>query len=159
VKPANVLLDAQGQVLVTDFGTLLPAEKDASRGLTGTYRYMAPERFEGVCDAKSDVYALGATLYELLVTTPAFDDDQPETLVNRILRRDLIAPKLMRPDVPADLDAIVMKAMARDPAERYGSAAEMSLDLLNYLNGRAVAARSQRSSGWKPKWRFLRRLF
>jgi serine/threonine-protein kinase len=159
VKPANVLLDAQGQVLVTDFGTLLPAEKDSPRGLTGTYRYMAPERFEGVCDAKSDVYALGATLYELLVTTPAFDGDQPETLVNRIRRRDLIAPKLMRPDVPADLDAIVMKAMARDPAERYGSAAEMSMDLLNYLNGRAVAARTQRSTGWKPKWRFLRRFF
>ena len=154
VKPANVLLDAQGQVLVTDFGTLLPAETNASRGLTGTYRYMAPERFDGVCDAKSDVYALGATLYELLTTTPAFEGDHPDVLVSQIRRHDLIAPKLIRPDVPADLDAIVMKAMSRDPSERYASAGEMSTDLLNYLNGQQVAARSPRTVGWKLKWPF-----
>lgn len=154
IKPANVLLDAQGQVLVTDFGTLLPAERDTPRSLTGTYRYMAPERFEGVCDARSDVYALGATLYELLVTTPAFEGDQPETLINRIRRRDLIAPKLMRPDVPADLDAIVMKAMARDPAERYRTAGEMAMDLQNYLDGQEVEARTRRTVGWRQKWPF-----
>jgi serine/threonine-protein kinase len=157
VKPANVLLDAHGQVLVTDFGTLLEADADSPRSLTGTYRYMAPERFDGVCDVQSDVYALVATLYELLVTTPAFEGENPDSLINRIRRHDLIAPKLVRPDVPADLDAIVSKAMARDPAKRYRTAGEMSADLLNYLNGRPVMASARRRVGWKNVWPFRRR--
>ncbi|MBA3313101.1 MAG: serine/threonine protein kinase [Planctomycetaceae bacterium] len=148
VKPANVLLDAQGQALVTDFGASPPTDADNRRTLTGTYRYMAPERFDGVCDARSDVYSLGATLYELLVSSPAFDSPQHDQLVARIRRHDLIAPKLVRPDIPPDLDAIVSKAMARDPTDRYRSAGELSADLLNYLNGRKVAARPRSKFTW-----------
>ncbi len=157
VKPANVLLDAHGQVLVTDFGALPQGDADSPRSLTGTYRYMAPERFDGVCDVRSDVYALGATLYELLVTSPAFEGDHPEGLIDGIRRHDLIAPKLMRPDVPADLDAIVWKAMARDASDRYRTAGEMSMDLLNYLNGRPVMASARRRVGWTKVWPFRRR--
>jgi eukaryotic-like serine/threonine-protein kinase len=152
-----VLLDARRQVLVTDFGALLEGDGDSPRTLTGTYRYMAPERFDGVCDVRSDVYALGATLYELLVTSPAFEGENPDSLINRIRRHDLISPKLVRPDVPAELDAVVSKAMARDPAERYRTAGEMSADLLNYLNGRPVMARVRRSVGWTKIWPFRRR--
>jgi len=157
VKPANVLLDAHGQVLVTDFGTLLAGDADSPRSLTGTYRYMAPERFDGVCDVRSDVYALGATLYEMLVTTPAFEGENPDALIDRIRRHDLIAPKLMRPDVPAELDAIVSRAMARNPSDRYRTAGEMSADLLNYLNGRPLTARARRRADWMNVWPFRRR--
>jgi serine/threonine-protein kinase len=144
VKPANVLLDAAGQALVTDFG---PAERPAAAAgpLAGTYRYMAPERFEGVCDERGDVYALGATLYELVTLTPIHEGNAREALTQSILRHDPIAPRLLRPEIPASLDAVIVKATARAPTARYPSAAAFAADLRNILNGRRVDAASGES--------------
>ncbi|HEX6987757.1 MAG TPA: serine/threonine-protein kinase, partial [Planctomycetaceae bacterium] len=156
IKPANVLLDADGQVMVADFGPP-PRPEPGGRGrITGTYRYMAPERYDGVCDERSDVYALGATLYELVALMPAFDAEGQDSLVRSILRHELVPPRLVRPDVPPDLDAVIVKAMSRDPAARYASAGELTADLLNFLRGRPIAA--QASEGLAARWRrFVRR--
>jgi eukaryotic-like serine/threonine-protein kinase len=151
VKPANVLLDREGQGLVADFGPKPRPEPGARGRLTGTYRYMAPERFDGVCDERSDVYSLGATLYELLALTPAYEAEGQDSLVRSVLRHELIAPRLVRPGVPPELDAVVLKAMAHDPGRRYRSAAELADDLLNFLHGRRVTARE--SGGLLARWK------
>lgn len=140
VKPANVLLDAGRRALVTDFGPAEHALPDERVRLAGTYRYMAPERFEGTCDERGDVYSLGVTLYELVTLTPAFEGDGRQSIVSSILRHQVIAPRLMRPDVPADLSAIIVKAMAREPAARYVNAEALAADLRNFLRGRPTEA-------------------
>jgi len=148
VKPANVLLDAAGRALVTDFGPAERSVPDARNRLVGTYRYMAPERLDGVVEARGDVYSLGVTLYELVALTPAFEGDDRESLTTAILRHQVVRPRLVRPDVPADLDAIVMRSMSRDPADRYGSARELAVDLDHFLQGRPIGERPRKKAGW-----------
>jgi WD40 repeat protein len=166
VKPSNLLLDAGGTVWVADFGLAKAVAPDAADGpdphsltetgdLVGTLRYMAPERFRGECDARSDVYALGATLYELLALRPAFDDPDRLRLVARIARGDPPPLRRLNPRVPRDLDTVVRKAMARRPADRYPSAAALADDLGRFLAGRPVAAR--RASAAELAWRWARR--
>src|SRR5262249_43055492 len=113
VKPSNLLLDADVRVWVTDFGL---AKTDAE-GLTqtgdivGTVRYMAPERCRGQADARSDVYALGLTLYELLTLRPAFAAADRLTLIDQIARLEPARPRTRDPRIPRDLETIVMKAI------------------------------------------------
>ena len=88
IKPSNLLLDAQGEVWVTDFGLAKDQDSDEltrTGDIVGTLRYMAPERFDGWSDPRSDVYALGATLYELLTLRPAFDESDRVKLIDRVL--------------------------------------------------------------------------
>jgi serine/threonine protein kinase len=146
IKPANVLLDAGGRALVTDFGPAEQALPDERVRLAGTYRYMAPERFDGTCDALGDVYSLGVTLYELVTLTPAFEGEGRDSLVNNILRHHVVGPRLVRPDIPEPLAAVVAKAMAREPAARYASAEALAADLQNFLRGRRLDA-SPRGGG------------
>jgi eukaryotic-like serine/threonine-protein kinase len=148
VKPSNLLLDARGAVWVADFGLAKavgtgadPPGLTETGDLVGTLRYLAPERFRGECDARSDVYALGATLYELLALRPAFDDPDRLRLMEQIARGDPVPLRRLNPRVPRDLDTIVRRAAARRPADRYPTAADLAADLARFLDGRPVRAR------------------
>src|SRR5207253_1279838 len=135
IKPANLLLDTQGTVWVTDFGL---AKAEGAEALTetgdvvGTLRYLAPERFRGVSDARSDVYSLGLTLYELLALRPPFDDRDRVQLIQRVLHEEPPPPRRLDPRVPRDLETVVLKAGAKEPRQRYASAAALAEDLRRF---------------------------
>src|SRR5262249_9402242 len=122
IKPSNLLLDEQGNVWVTDFGL---AKADDGDNLThtgdivGTLRYMAPERFNGQGALRSDAYSLGLTLYELLTLRPAFDEADRNQMVKEVMHGEPAPPRKVNPSVPRDLETVVLKAIARDPAHRY----------------------------------------
>jgi serine/threonine protein kinase len=158
IKPANLLLDLRGTLWVTDFGLAKAADADDlthSGDVVGTLRYLAPERFEGRADERSDVYALGLTLYELLTLRPAFVADNRAKLVEQVLAASPPRPRSVNPSVPRDLETVVLKATARDPAARYASAGELAEDLRRYLEDRPIRAR--RASGTEQAWRWCRR--
>jgi WD40 repeat protein len=158
IKPSNLLLDTQGVAWVTDFG-LVKDEGDidlTSPGdLVGTLRYMAPERFGGEGDARADVYSLGVTLYELLTLRPAFPGAGRADLIDRVRQEEPPRPRQLDPRVPRDLETVVLKAMAKEPARRYPAAAEMAEDLRRFLADRPVRAR--RSTAAERAWRWCRR--
>jgi serine/threonine protein kinase/WD40 repeat protein len=159
IKPSNLLLDAHGVVWITDFGlakTIDDAENLTHTGdIVGTMRYMAPERFQGKADVRSDVYALGLTLYELLTLRPAFGASERDQLMAQVLRDEPPRPRKLDPRVPRDLETIVLKAAARDPALRYQTPAELAEDLQRFLDDRPIRAR--RLSPVLRGWRWCRR--
>lgn len=158
IKPGNLILDPQGTVWVTDFGlaTLLESEERNDRAeVVGTLRFMAPEHLNGKQDARSDLYSLGVTLYELLTLRPAFSEQSKAKLINKIMKGDVVPATTLRPGIPPDLAAIVHKAMAGESAQRYSSAADLADDLRRFLDGRPVAARPIGISG--RLWRWTRR--
>ncbi|TQF06072.1 serine/threonine protein kinase [Kitasatospora acidiphila] len=136
LKPANLMLTAGGEVKVLDFGIARYMEgTNQSSQVMGTLAYMAPERFDGAPgDARSDLYALGCVLHEFLTGAPPFQETGPLAMMNAHLRRTPVAPSALRPDVPAALDALVMRLLAKDPAARPSSTYEVQAVL------RAVAA-------------------
>jgi WD40 repeat protein/serine/threonine protein kinase len=158
IKPSNLLLDETGNVWVTDFGL---AKADDSDNLThtgdviGTLRYMAPERFNGQGDLRSDVYSLGLTLYELLALQPAFDEADRNKLFKQVMHDEPVRPRKLNPAVPRDLETVVLKAIARDPAHRYQTPADMAEDLKRFVDDRPVRAR--RISNAERLWRWCRR--
>jgi eukaryotic-like serine/threonine-protein kinase len=144
VKPSNLLLDNRGNVWVADFGLAKTAEADDlthTGDIVGTIRYMAPERFSGHCDARSDVYGLGLTLYELVALRPAYAASDRNTLIDRVLHEEPERLKKHAPGVPRDLETIIAKAMTRDPAGRYATAAALADDLRRYVEDRPIRAR------------------
>jgi hypothetical protein len=152
IKPGNLLVDAHGQVWVTDFGL---AQFQADAGLThtgdllGTLRYMSPEQAGGqrvLLDHRTDVYSLGATLYELLTLRPPFDGTDRQTLLHQILNDEPRPLRAAAKSVPAELETIVLKALAKAPAERYATAREMADDLQRFLDNKPIRAR-------RPSWR------
>ncbi|QDV33163.1 tetratricopeptide repeat protein [Tautonia plasticadhaerens] len=158
IKPSNLLLDIRGAIWVTDFGLAKSAGQDDlthTGDLVGTLRYMAPERLHGQADHRSDLYALGLTLYELLTLRPAFGESDRGRLVDSITRTD--PPRLTRvdPTIRRDLATIVHKAMAKQPADRYQTAAELAADLERYLEDRPIKARPLSIAG--VAWRWCRR--
>jgi tetratricopeptide (TPR) repeat protein len=158
IKPANLIVDALGIVWVADFGLAKLAEyNEVTRtgDVIGTLQYLAPEGLRSQFDARSDVYALGLTLYELLTLRPAFSEASPAALMRRIAEGVLPSPSRINPHIPRDLETIVMKATARDPASRYAGAGELAEDLENFLHDRPVMAR--RSSTAERLWRWCRR--
>jgi WD40 repeat protein/serine/threonine protein kinase/Flp pilus assembly protein TadD len=158
VKPSNLLLDGQGNVWVTDFGLAKVAEDEAlttTGDVLGTVRYMAPERFRGHSDARSDVYSLGLTLYELLTRRPAFTAPDRTQLIHRVMHDTPARPREVNRAIPRDLETVVLKAIDRDPAGRYPSAAEMAADLRRFLEDRPIRAR--RASAREQLWRWCRR--
>jgi eukaryotic-like serine/threonine-protein kinase len=143
IKPSNLLLDAAGVVWITDFG-LAKTEGDClteTGALLGTFLYMSPERFRGQCDARADVYALGLTLYELLLLRPAFDCSDRAQLVRVVQEEEPPRPRSVDPRVPRDLETIVVKATAKEPARRYRTAEEMGEDLRRFIDGEPIRAR------------------
>ncbi|TWU05009.1 serine/threonine protein kinase [Stieleria varia] len=148
IKPANLILDTSGKCWITDFG--LAKLFDYSRSLSrtgdaiGTPRYMAPEQLRGVCDARSDVYALGITLYELAAGRKVWED---QSNVSLICNRDSMSLRdiaEIRPDLPAELCKIIMKACSFSPSDRYQSANEMSVVLDRLLAGASKGDRRRR---------------
>lgn len=157
IKPSNLLLDGCGIVWLTDFGLAKEEGDDLTRtgDVVGTLRYMAPERLNGVSEARSDVYGLGVTLYELLTLRPAFAETDRAGLIQRITRQEPVAPRKLDPHVPRDLETIVLKAIAKEPDRRYAIAADMEEDLRRFLMDRPIRAR--RSSQLERTWRWCRR--
>src|SRR5262249_33976888 len=123
--------------------------------IVGTLRYLAPERFSGQGDLRSDVYALGLTLYEMLALRPAFDEVGRNQLVKQVLHDEPVRPRKLNRSVPRDLETVVLKAIARDPAHRYQSPAELAEDLKRFVEDRPVKAR--RISAAEQLWRCCRR--
>jgi len=147
IKPSNLLIDLGGKLWVADFG-LARIQGDSqltqTGDLIGTLRYMSPEQAlgrRGLIDERVDVYALGATLYELLTLRPAFAGDDRAELIDRIAHQESVAPRRINPTIPADLETIVLKAMAKELANRYATAQDLANDLEQYLSGEPIKAR------------------
>jgi len=158
IKPGNLLLDEQGYVWITDFGLAkLTDQEDLTHpgDVVGTLRYMAPEQLEGTVDARSDVYSLGLTLYELLTLRPAFNETSRHRLLRQVSREQPPRPRTVNPSIPRDLETIVLKAVAREPAHRYQTAGELADDLQRFVEDRAIRAR--RASAVEHAWRWCRR--
>jgi serine/threonine protein kinase len=158
IKPSNLLLDRSGNVWVADFGLAKAIGADDLTGtgdIVGTVRYMAPERFSGLGDARADIYSLGLTLYELLALRPAFPENDRAGLIRQVTQEQPTRLRKLDRSIPTDLETIVHKAMAREPAQRYATAAAMAEDLKRFLDGRPIRAR--RISPAERAWRWCKR--
>ena len=146
IKPANVMLTRNGQVKVMDFG-IARAMGDSGMTMTqtsaviGTAQYLSPEQAKGEqVDARSDLYSTGCLLYELLTVRPPFVGDSPVAVAYQHVREEPQAPSVFDPELTPEMDAIVLKALVKDPNYRYQSADEMRLDIEACLDGQPVAA-------------------
>jgi serine/threonine protein kinase/WD40 repeat protein len=158
IKPANLLLDLQGSIWVTDFGLAKAhgCEELTSPGdIVGTIGYMAPERFRGEADPRCDIYSLGVTLYEMLTLEPAFAASDRVELVNKILHVEPARPRTLDQEIPRDLETIVLKAIAKNPSNRFSSATELSRELGRFLEGRPLQSRPLSLA--ERLWRWSRR--
>lgn len=183
IKPGNLLLDAEGRVWVTDFGlsqpvdpselVQQPSEKDgrilsplqrrveqknrsslaSSTSVGGTLRYMAPERFLGKQSVASDLYSLGATLYELCLQSPPFDHENRDALVAQILEQRPVAPRTICQEIPRGLETIILNCLEKHPADRYPSADALLADILRFSRGQSISSTRRMSFGG-----FFRRL-
>ncbi|MCL4204332.1 MAG: protein kinase [Pirellulaceae bacterium] len=157
IKPSNLILDTSGTVWVTDFGLAKQEGDDFTHtgDVVGTLRYMAPERLQGRGDARSDLYSLGLTLYELITLRPALDSSDRAGLIRQIESDNPPPLRQLAPQVPRDLETIVLKTIEKSPAHRYRSAAELAEDLRLFLADRPILAR--RSLWAERVWRWCRR--
>ncbi|MEX2141999.1 MAG: protein kinase [Pirellulales bacterium] len=165
IKPSNLLVDGEGKVRITDFG-LAQVETDAtltlSGDLLGTLRYMSPEQILGSragVDHRTDIYSLGVTLYELLAREPPFKGNDRKNLLRQILEEEPRPLRRIDRAIPADLETVVHKAMAREPAFRYATAREFAADLRRFLEHKPVLARRpnlwERTAKWTRRHRGL----
>jgi WD40 repeat protein len=157
IKPANLLLDVHGNVWITDFGLAKSADQEnltATGDVVGTLRYMAPEVFSGQHHARSEVCALGLTLYELLALRPAYDETNRHQLICQVTSAEPARLDRLNPAIPRDLVTIIHKAVDREPARRYQTAAELGEDLQRFLRDEPVRAR--RISAWERLVRWAR---
>lgn len=157
IKPSNLLLDENNDVWVSDFGLAKTEDDNLTNtgDIIGTLRYMAPERFRGDCDARSDTYGLGVTLYEMLTLRPAFDQVDRIQLIRQVTNDDPPRARLIEPRVPRDLETIVAKAISREADHRYQTARELADDLRRFLEDKPVLA--ARITLRDRMWRWCRR--
>jgi hypothetical protein len=144
VKPANLLLDARGSAWVSDFGLAKvtdAADLTDTGDILGTLAYMAPEQLAGQADHRADVYGLGVTLYELATLRPAFRDEVRIRLIDKVRSAEPAAPRAVDPQIPRDLETVILKAMAKELGRRYQSAAELADDLERAARGEPTAVR------------------
>jgi eukaryotic-like serine/threonine-protein kinase len=146
IKPANVMLTPNGGVKVMDFG-IARAVADTSATMTqtaaviGTAQYLSPEQARGeTVDARSDLYSAGCVLYELLLGRPPFIGDSPVSVAYQHVREAPTPPSQLDPEITPEIDAVVLKALAKDPADRYQSATEMKADITRLLSGQQTTA-------------------
>jgi serine/threonine protein kinase/Flp pilus assembly protein TadD len=154
IKPSNLLLDTQGRVWVTDFGLAKAADQDNLThpgDIVGTLRYLAPERFSGRADSRSDIYSLGLTLYEMLTLQPAFDEADRNKLLRQVAHAEPTPPRTLNASIPRDLETIVLKAIARDPGQRYATAVDLVEDLKRFVEDKPIQARpvTRRERFWR----------
>jgi eukaryotic-like serine/threonine-protein kinase len=152
VKPGNILITPEGDVKVTDFGIARAINTEESLTQTGavmgTAAYFSPEQAEGKgVDARSDIYSLGVVLYEMAVGRPPFTGDSPVAVASKHVRDQPVLPRVANPAVPAAFEAVVMKALSKNPADRYASAEELRADLLRFADGRPVEAVDPAATG------------
>jgi serine/threonine protein kinase/uncharacterized protein HemY len=163
IKPANLLVDAHGQLWITDLGL---AYCQGNPGLTmtgdvvGTLRYMSPEQTlakRGQVDHRTDIYSLGVTLYELLTLEAAFAGHDRQELLQQIALEEPRLPRRLNKAIPVELETIVLKAMAKDPSERYPTAQELADDLKRFLEDKPIRARRptllERATKWSRRHR------
>jgi tetratricopeptide (TPR) repeat protein len=163
VKPGNLLLDNDGHLWVADFGlarSRARPEITLTGDLLGTLRYMSPEQAQGpraTVDGRSDVYSLGATMFELLTLRPLREGEDRAALLRAIDVADELSPLRFEPGVPRDLETIALKCLAREPESRYATAADLADDLRRFLENRPIlAARPslrQRAAKWCARYR------
>jgi len=163
VKPSNLLLEASGKLWITDFG-LARFQRDASLtrsgDLIGTMRYMSPEQAAGrseLVDHRTDIYSLGVTLYELACLQAAFPEERGPALLKQIDSATPPRPRQLRPDMPADLETVILKAMARERDDRYATAQQLADDLRCVLEGQATKAKPPTAIDRLSRWARRRR--
>jgi len=147
LKPANILVDLDGRPYVSDFGLAKRIEEDGSSthpgALVGSPSYMAPEQAapgKGSVTTVSDVYSLGAILYELLTGQPPFRGETLVRTLEKVIHNEPPRPSQINPEVPGDLETICLKCLQKEPRSRYQSAAELAADLRRYLSGEVIHA-------------------
>src|SRR5437762_1338263 len=149
IKPHNVLVDAEGRLKVTDFGIARAGTSQMTEAgsIVGTAQYLSPEQARGsAVDQRSDVYSLGIVLYELLTGEVPFSGDTPVEIAMKHLSQTPEPPSALRPEIPHDLDMVVMRALAKDPEDRYQSAEEMDADLARVARGAGVSPETEESA-------------
>src|SRR5438067_2281479 len=149
IKPHNVLVDAEGRLKVTDFGIARAggSQMTEAGSIIGTAQYLSPEQAKGApVDQTSDLYSVGVVLYELLTGVVPFTGDTPVEIAMKHLSATPEAPSAKRADVPRDLDFIVLRALAKDPGDRYQSAEEMDADLARVARGAAVSPATEEAA-------------
>jgi eukaryotic-like serine/threonine-protein kinase len=155
IKPANLLLDRNDHVWVTDFGLAKALEAEGlthSGDILGTLQYMAPEQFAGGYDARSEVYALGVTLYELLACRQAFTGKGKSEVMEQVRGQRFERLQRLCPEAPRDLVVVIEKAMAREPADRYRDAEALQHDLDAFVEDRPIAARPLSALAHVARW-------
>ena len=147
IKPANIIVESSGVAQISDFGlaTTIDNERTRSGSLSGSLRYLAPERLKGVSNQQSDVYSIGLTLFEMLVGKPAFQQGDTNELLLALANPSSLSVRKNRQDVPLDLETIVLKAMASDPKRRYQSASDLRDDLRRFISNEPIVARKTTS--------------
>src|ERR671932_350287 len=149
IKPHNVLVDGEGRVKVTDFGIARagPSQMTEEGSIIGTAQYLSPEQAQGApVTPASDLYSVGIVLYEILTGTVPFGGESPVELAMKHLSKVPEPPSRIRPEVPRDLDFVVMRALAKPPSERYQSADEMDADLARVARGVAVSPETEEAA-------------
>jgi serine/threonine protein kinase len=147
IKPANLMVDARGNLWITDFGLAHcqgGSDLTMSGDLLGTLRYMSPEQALAkrvIVDERTDIYSLGITLYELLTLEPAFPGADRQEVLRKIAFEDPKPPRRLSKAIPVELETIVLKAMEKNPADRYASAQELASDLERWLKNEPIRAR------------------
>jgi serine/threonine-protein kinase len=146
IKPGNVLITADGQVKVTDFGIARAIGTDENVTQTGlvmgTATYFSPEQAQGLgVDGRSDVYSLGVVLFEMVTGRPPFSGETPVSIAYQHVREKAPTPRSVNPAIPLALEAIIVQAMAKQPGDRYASAQDLMADLQRFVHGGAVLAR------------------
>lgn len=158
VKPSNLIRDEQGKVWLTDFGLakrLDDVQLSMTGAILGTPRYMSPEQASSMrrpVDHRTDIYSLGATLYELATGRPLFDADTPHRALGQIISDDPVAPRTIRPTLPRDLETIITRCISKQASDRYTNATDLVFDLRAFLDGRPIKARRPTALQLAQRW-------
>lgn len=164
IKPSNLLLADDGRLMISDFGLARPSATESltvSRSLVGTCRYMSPEQLDpsiGVVDRQIDVYALGATLYELLALRPMFGAEDDREVMKQVLQSEPVPPTRHCRHIPRELETICLKAVEKDRSARYASARDLRDDLRRWLLGMPIQAKKLSAPARMLRWMRRKRM-